>query len=143
VSADGYVLDTSVLLRFFVGHDDPLQTAADELVESWLADRLQLVLLDLSVYELVNVSARRLHHDEERIRDDVRQLYRLRLPMVTLDEGLAADAGALVAATGLSGYDAAFLAAARMVGATLVTADDRLVALGGDAAVHLGSLAPH
>jgi len=142
VSADAFLVDTSVLLRFFVGHDDPLQSAADELVDSWLADRLQLVLLDLSVYELVNVSARRLHHDEARIRDDVRQLYRLRLPMVTLDEGLAADAGALAATTGLSGYDAAFVAAARKVGTPLVTADDRLAMLGGESTVHLGALAP-
>lgn len=57
-------------------------------------------------------------------------------------ESLAADAGGLAAATGLSGYDAAFLAAARRIGTTLVTADDRLVMLGGDAVVHLGALAP-
>ena len=138
--SDALLLDTSVLLRFFVDHDDDLQPKAASLAGAWLDDRIQLVLLDLSVYELVNVSARRLGHGADRIRADVGDLFRLRLPMQTVDGRLAADAGAVAVASGLSAYDAAFLAAARRLGIGLVTGDDRLVEVGAGDAVHLAAV---
>ncbi len=129
------LLDTSVLLRLFVAHDDELQTAVPEIQRAWQDDRLQLVLLDLSLYELVNVAVRRLGFDAPRARRAVADVYRLDAPVVAVDRQLASDAAGIAVDEGLSGYDAAFAAAARRVGVALLTADRRLAELDGSIAL--------
>ena len=137
---DAAVLDTSVLLRFFHDHGDAEQRAADAVLQAWQADRLQLALLDLSVYELVNVSVRRLRHSPQRVRSTVESLFRLGMPLIGVDAILAASAADLAANLELSGYDAAFLAAARRTGLPLLTADVGIAAVADDA-ISLRSLA--
>lgn len=127
------VLDTSVLLRFFHDHQDAEQDAADAVLQAWQADRVQLALLDLSVYELVNLSVRRLRHPPPRVRATVENLFRLGMPLIGVDATLAGDAADLAASLDLSGYDAAFLAAARRTGLPLLTADTGIVAVAQDA----------
>jgi len=138
---DAAVVDTSVLVRFFEDHGDDQQAAAELLRQTWLADRLHLILLDLSVYEFVNVLTRRLKHDESHALEAVAQLFRLRMPMVNVDARLAAEAASLAVSRQLSGYDAAFLAAARSLGVSLVTADRRLYERGGADVVLLDGIA--
>jgi predicted nucleic acid-binding protein len=132
------LLDTSLLLRFFVAHDDELQPAIPRIERAWRDDRMQLVLLDLSVYELVNVAVRRLGFDATRARRAVSEVYGLGAPVVAVDQQLAADAAEIAATSGLSGYDAAFVGAARRVGIALLTADRRLAEV--DGATSLDSL---
>jgi predicted nucleic acid-binding protein len=123
---DAAVLDTSVLVRFFHDYDDPLQEHAERVRAAWLDDQAQLILLDLSVYELVNVCVRRLGYAGDKARAVVNAVFRFRMPMLGVELGLAVLATELAADLGLSGYDAAFVAAARRVGAPLITADRRL-----------------
>lgn len=138
---DAALLDTSVLLRFFHDHRDAAQGAADAVLQAWEHDRIQLVLLDLSVYEVVNVSVRRLGHSAARARATVDNLFRLGMPLIGVDAVLARDSANLAAGLGLSGYDAAFLAAARRAGVKLLTADDGITAVADDA-IPLLSLTP-
>ena len=133
------LLDTSVLLRFVHDHGDHEQVAADRLLRASLEDTVQLVLLDLSVYELVNVAVRRLGLGSPHVEDIVTEVFRFRMPMVTVDAQLGRAAAAAAVESGLSGYDAAFLAAARRSGVPLVTADRRLAA--EDGALALADLA--
>ena len=135
------LLDTSVVIRFFERYRDDQQPAADRVREGWLNDDIQLVLLDLLVYEFVNVVVRSLGHDEPQARTDVGNLFRLRMPMVNVDARLAAEAASLAVSRQLSGYDAAFLAAARSLGVALITADRRLYERGGADVVLLDALA--
>ena len=120
------LLDTSVLLRLFHDHRDAHQRAADMIRDRWTRGRIELVLLDLSVYEFVNVLVRRLGKDEERAAADADALFDLGLPTASVDRDLARAAARLAAATRLSGYDAAFVAAARGLGIPLITADARI-----------------
>lgn len=131
------MLDTSVLLRFLVRHPDAEQAAADDLLESWLRGDVDLVLLDLSVYECVNVLVRRIRMEEDEVVAVVRRLFSLGFTMHHVGELLAAGAARLAATTTLSGYDAAFVALADELRAPLITADRRLAAAAGDRAVTL------
>ena len=54
------MLDTSALLRFVVAHDDPVQAGADRLREAFRRGETAIMVLDLSIYELVNIQTRRL-----------------------------------------------------------------------------------
>jgi len=135
------VPDTAVLVRFFFPYRDAEQAGADALRVAWLADEVQLVQLDLVVYEFVNVVTRILGHGPEQATDDVVNLFRLQMPIIRVDTGLASDAAALAADLGLSGYDAAFLASARRLGIPLITPDRRLAAAGGDDVLPLESVA--
>jgi predicted nucleic acid-binding protein len=138
---DAALLDTSVLVRFFHDHDDQLQEHAENLRAAWLDDQAQLILLDLSVYELVNVCIRPLGYAGDRARAVVNALFRFRMPMLGVERGLAANAAELAADLGLSGYDASFVAAARRLGVPLITADRRLAGSAGPDVLELVELA--
>lgn len=120
------LLDTSVLLRLFHDEHDADQAAVDALRAAWAAGETDLLMLDLSVYELVNVLVRRLGFAEQPARAVVDAVFEMELPVVGVDAALARDAVRVAVQTGLSGYDAAFVAAARELGVPLVTADRRV-----------------
>ena len=134
------VLDTSVLLRLFHDHADAEQAVVDQLAEDWLAERFSGVLLDLTVYECLNVVVRRLGFSADRARAVAEAIYDLGAPIVAVDRDLAAATARLAVDLGLSGYDAAFVAAARGLGLPLLTADRRLHDRAGGTAMLLADL---
>jgi predicted nucleic acid-binding protein len=135
------VCDTSVILRLVHDHRDDQQAAADALRGAVLANHTVLCLLDLSVYEFVNVMVRRFGWSADRATRNVEHLFDLEFPMVMCDRGLAVDTARIAAATGLTGYDAAFVAAARALGVPLVTADEDIAERAPDTAIALRSIA--
>jgi predicted nucleic acid-binding protein len=137
---EAVVLDTSVLLRVIHDHGDDLQPAADRVWDAVESDQVSALLLDLSVYEIVNVLTRRLGWPAPRVGDTVEDLLGAGLPLIRVDGALAAEAAAIATDTALSGDDASFLAAARQWGAVLVTGDRALRDAGGADAVGLDEL---
>ncbi len=87
---------------------------------------MTLVMLDLSVYEFLNILVRKLGRDSKAAATDVSHLFDLDLPIVAIDRDLAIAAAQFAAQSGLSGYDAAFVAGARSMNIPLITADRRL-----------------
>jgi predicted nucleic acid-binding protein len=83
-----------------------------------------LSALDLTLYEIANVAARRGLPDEAR-RLARTVISRCRGSLLAIDADLAAEAAALAVEHGISAYDAAYVAAARRHGWTLVSADIR------------------
>ena len=134
------VLDTSVLLRLLHDHGDTEQAVVDRLAQDWLAERFSGVLLDLTVYECLNVAVRRLGFSAERASAVAEDIYALGAPIVAVDRELAVTTARLAADLGLSGYDAAFVAAARGLGLPLLTADRRLHDRAGGTALLLADL---
>ena len=126
------LLDTSVLLRFFSNHRDRDQPAAEQLLEAFLDGRAGVVLLDLSIYEFVNILVRRLGRAEAAASKDVDALFSLGAPVYPVDRELARSAASIAARSGLSGYDAAFLAASDLLGLPLVTGDRGIIERAGD-----------
>ncbi len=131
------MLDTSVLLRFLVHHADAEQSTADHLLASWVRGEVVLVVLDLSVYECVNVLVRRMRMKAAEAAAVVRRLFDLGFGMHHVDERLAVGAARIGATTALSGYDAAFVALADELRAPLITTDRRMAEEAGDRAVML------
>ncbi len=114
------LLDASVWIATF-DPDDRYNAAAQKLVASGTA----LTALDLTLYEVANVALRRW-----KAADDARrlvQLVRASCPgaIAPVDDELADTAIALAQEHGLSMYDAAYVAAARLNDWTLVSADHR------------------
>ena len=131
------MLETSVLLRFLVHNPDAEQSAADDLLASWVRGEVVLVVLDLSVYECVHVLVRRMRMKAAEAAAVVRRLFDLGFGMHHVDEPLAVGTARVAATTALSGYDAAFVALADELGAPLITADRRLAEVAGDRTVML------
>lgn len=86
-----------------------------------------LILLDLSYYELVNTEVRRLGLPWDEVQADLRTLSDLTFPTIRIDEELAIETARVAEETGLSGYDAAFVAASAFMQAPLVTTDREIV----------------
>ena len=64
---------------------------------------MQLVLLDLSVYELVNVAVRRLGLDSSHATGIVTDLFRFRMPIVSVDAALGRATAEIAAETASPG----------------------------------------
>jgi predicted nucleic acid-binding protein len=113
------LLDASVWVATF-DPEDRYNVAAQELI----ARGAGLNALDLTLYEVANVALNRW-----KAPDDARLLVRLVcescLAVTTVDDQLADAAIALADEHNLSMYDAAYVAAAKRNGWTLVSADHR------------------
>ena len=83
-------------------------------------------MLDLSVYECVNVPARRMGMEADEVAAVVRRLFGLGFTMHHPGEALAERAARLAATTALSGYGAAFVGLADELGMSIITADRHL-----------------
>lgn len=137
---DAAVCDTSVLLRFFHDHGDEEQHAAQALWDAWDRQRTELFLLDLSIYEFVNVIVRRFTFTAERAARDVGHLFDLEFEIVACDRHLAEATARTAARTGLTGYDAAFVAAALSLDVPLITGDVAILEAAPDTALPLTAL---
>lgn len=131
------MLDTSVLLRLFIPHVDPLQAGADHLREAFRRGETSIALLDLSIYELVNIQTRRLSMPTAEVVANVEALFDLGAPICSIGRSLALSTARISSESGLSGYDAAFVAAARSLAVPLVTADRAILERAPDHAVDL------
>lgn len=115
-----------MLLRF-VRPQEPDQEAASLLFRAHRDGSVRLILLDLSLYELVNAEVRRMGERWDVVRDDLNDIFGLELHMVRIDVALATETAKVADETGLSGYDAAFVAAGAHVRAPLITTDRRIL----------------
>ena len=84
-----------------------------------------LAALDLTLYEVANVVGAKKGRVEDAARISRLVLTRCRHSIVTVDADLLEDALRHVAEHGLTAYDAAYVAAARRNGWTLVSVDVR------------------
>jgi predicted nucleic acid-binding protein len=137
---EAVVLDTSVSLRFVLDHEDHQQQIAERLLDSIGSGRTVGHILDLSFYEAINSLCRRRLLSEDIALGRLNDLFALGLEVLRLDRLLAEASVRIAVSTGLSGYDAAHVAAAQGVGAPLVTADEHIAAAVPESAIALGSL---
>jgi predicted nucleic acid-binding protein len=84
-------------------------------------------ILDLTIYELVNILIRRLKKSETEVERAVRALFALGSIICRVDEPLAREAARIAGTAGLTGYDAAYVAASVGLGIPLITADRQII----------------
>ena len=124
------VVDSSVLLAYIRRDAGEHQATVDELFDRIVEGDVGFFLLDLSVYEILNVLVRRHGVAADEVGSVISDLLALADEVVRVTQPLAAASSTVAEATGLSGYDAAFLAAGRATGSAVVTLDDRLIEAG-------------
>ncbi len=119
-------LDASVLLAAEDTDDEHHGTSAALLETGALAT------LDLAVYEVVNVAERRWRDAaaSDRLQHRVWAIAELGI-LVRVDSELTKHAAELAREHELSAYDAAYVAAARRLGAPLASCDQRDLVSGG------------
>ena len=101
-----------------------------------------LAALDLTLHEIANVIGAKKGRTADAARMAQLILTRCRHSLVRVDEVLVGDALRAVAEHGLSAYDAAYVAAARRNGWTLVSIDVRDLVSKGPAATPDAALFP-
>ena len=142
----GLLVDTSVLVKWFQEQDETEVPAARALREAHVAELHTVKLLDLSLYELSNVLLRRRHWPAADVADTIDDLAALVGGMIPFATAWARDGFVLAEQHGLTSYDACWVAAARHLGVSLVSADRQLLDAGlaasaTSAATRLGLLA--
>jgi predicted nucleic acid-binding protein len=114
---------------------------ADELLTAWMDERAMLLFLDLGIYETLNVLVRRLGRTADEVAVDMGLLFDLELELINCDRELAVLAARVAAITGLSGYDAAFVASASILSVPLITTDSKILEAAPLSTLALSSLA--
>lgn len=119
-----YVLDASVLVKWFVEESDTPQALA--LKTAYLEGSCDLTSLDFAILEVANALQRSKGFTPAEIRRCCDELYALDLDLVMLLPDLIHATVALAAKCNVTVYDAAYVALAQELGARLVTADRAL-----------------
>lgn len=118
------VVDANVVLAWIRPDDEPHAEQALSVFDSYASGRVQFVVPPLTVFEVLNVAARKWRWPEQQLLGLVDSL--AAIGFVTSAPPLRDVAR--WAATGLSAYDAAYVAVAEAIGAELITSDRQIVA---------------
>jgi predicted nucleic acid-binding protein len=135
--AERLAIDATVLLKLFTPVPERNVEQAAALLARWESGGVKFVAPDLLALEALNIAGRRWGFDEPAMLVLLRVLQEFDIAM------LAPELERVVRWTsiGLSAYDAAYVAIAEAERVPLVTDDDQIVALAGEHAIALGSLA--
>ncbi len=124
------LVDTSVLIKWFHAEGESELGPARALRDAHVASRIDAHILDLALYEVGNVLARALRWPAGDVADQLDDLVAIcGAPLLSSPHWLR-DAAGLAVEHRLSFYDAAWAAAARGLGVTLVSADRQLLDAG-------------
>lgn len=122
-----YVLDASVAAKWFTRHEEADRHKAVALRALHFSGRCALVIPEFSLLEILNAVRYSGRADEADAARALALLERLRLEIVTLDWALLRKATVIAWQSGVSLYDAAYVALAEGLGFPLVTADEAMV----------------
>jgi predicted nucleic acid-binding protein len=138
------VLDTSVVLKW-IRQEEILAEQALNILHSYLEGRSRVIVPTLLVYEVANVLRHKNELTTAHLETAIQSLFDLGLEWVVASSDTIQRSVNLARAYETSVYDAVFAALAESAGATLVTADARLVQRleGLSYVVFLGEIANH
>jgi len=135
--ADRVVVDASVALAYLTPEVGSL--AAKEAISGWLTSETQMLVPSLFWLEVTNRLGRRSGIGPEEIVATFVDLDGLELTTVELDRPLLLLAIDQMVRSGLSAYDAIYLALALSTDSKLATLDRRLAEAAGDGGLLIGS----
>ena len=116
-----YVVDASVALKWLVEEED--SDKALRLCDDALCGRVEIAAPDILFYETANILIRKMKLNVWRTQELVCRLLDTNVAVSPPDPDLLMQAVEIAGRTGASVYDAAYVALARDLHATLVTAD--------------------
>ena|SRR3990167_5578760 len=115
------VVDTSIIVKWLNKSNEQYVEKADSLMEAALEGDIELVAPELAKYEIGNtlLFSKKLTPSEASVSLDT--AYSLPITFITESEELAKETFTLAHNSGITYYDASFLALAKKYEATLVT----------------------
>lgn len=119
-----YVLDASILIKWFVEEPDSMHALNFRI--RLLDGAINIAFPDLALYEVGNTLRQKRSFTEHALAESLTSLLHLDLDIVSPTENLLRETGHISQAKNLTFYDAAYVALAAELKATLVTADLKL-----------------
>lgn len=133
----GVLLDTSVLIKWFHHEGEAEVEAARAIRDAHRLGDLDVLILDLAVYELGNVLVRALKWPGGRVADQLDDLLAMCGTPLVFGAVWMREAARLAADHGLSFCDGAWAAAAEGLRVPLISADKKLLRAGlAESATH-------
>ena len=123
----GYVIDASVLTKWFVEHDEPDRDQALGLKDLHVEGRSTIHVTELTFLEVLNAIRFGSRAKEEHGARAIAGLEELHLEVSNTDFQLLRKANAIAWAYKITIYDALYVALAEQLGFPLITADDAMV----------------
>ncbi len=123
----GYVVDASVIVKWFLHHQEADRDRALALRDLHISGRSTIYLPRLALLEVLNAIRFSPKAAEEDGETALEALQDLNLETKTVDVTLLRKANAIAWAYKITIYDALYVALAEQVGYPLITADDVLV----------------
>ena len=118
------VLDASVILKWLLPEEG--RDIALSFLDKHINDQEQVAIPELLYYEVGNILAVKTELSEEAIIEVMRYLFDLELSAFTLGQQEYLEAMSLSRLYEVSVYDASYVVLARSLGASFITADERL-----------------
>ena len=123
----GFVLDTSVILKWFSESGESDLDRALQLRQSMLEGNIFFVVPDLLFYELANALRHNPNFSMKDVEQAVHSVFEMGLEVQSVDGEVMGEAISLAFKHNLTGYDAYFLALAKKEGKPFITADYRFM----------------
>ena len=121
-----YALDTSVMLRWFSQANEPDTDRARRLRQEHLAEALELVVLDQSVYELLHVLKESAAFDQENLTEALASLEYMHITVIPYNSEIARKAVQIACEHDIGLYSACFVSLGAYLRCQAVTSDERL-----------------
>jgi predicted nucleic acid-binding protein len=122
-----FVVDTSVVIKWF--SEEEQTDAALRVRRSHLDDAIDVFVPDLLLYELSNALRYNPNFDANDVRAAVESIFAVNFEIVVPAPELLANALETAHETDLTVYDATYVALAKALGSTFVTADEEIAEL--------------
>lgn len=124
------LVDTSVIVKWFHSEGEAELAEARSIRDATQAGEVQARVIDLALYEMGNVLLRALGWNGSDVADQLEDLVIICGPPLAMAAGWLRQAADLGERHRLTFYDAAWAAAAKALGVSLVSSDAHLLAAG-------------
>ncbi|MBM3706059.1 MAG: type II toxin-antitoxin system VapC family toxin [Actinobacteria bacterium] len=118
-----YVLDSSVIVKWFSSENEESRDRALYLLNLYKNEKVDLYIPELAFYEIANALRYNKNFSEKEVRNILKYLFDLDLFMVNMDENIIDLSLEIAYEDNITAYDAVFIALANVLKIPLITAN--------------------